>query len=225
MSTESSKARRIRFGAIAATLAVAITCGYLAIGNTNADFSDTHSGTITGTVGSIRLQTTGGSGADSMDFQWNNMLPDQWNSATITYENVGANVEDVLAKFDSNPTALSALNDLGHYGAAQVYGGADGSTLLFNSTNLSDHSSCPVSPQTDCKPLPGTITLLSGLQPGATASFTVKFMYTSKLTQQAPAGTTVPFNAYPATDGQTTVRSQDGTGSGLPIQLVGMQQH
>jgi len=208
------------------TLLIAICCGIFAVGSSNADFSDTRSGAITGTISgdSVRLQTTGGTGVDNMDVNWSNMLPHVWKSLTITYKNVGNNPIDVTAKFDSNPTALSALNDLGHYGAAQVYGGTAGTTLLFDSQNLSDHATCPNTPATDCRPLPGTVSLMNNLAPGDSAIFTLKFMYTSKLTAQPAAGTTVPFNAYPALDGQTIIRPQDGTGSGLPVQLVATQR-
>ncbi len=131
-----SRAQRVRAGAFVATLGAAVALMLLGFGATGAYFSDTSDGAITGTIGSIRIVTAGGSGIDGMNFTFNNLLPGEPQTATVTYYNSGANPQDVWLKFP-NATALSALNTLGTYGEIHV---VSNGTEIFASANLNDRS-------------------------------------------------------------------------------------
>ena len=61
-----------------------------------------------GNFGSIKVTPSGGSGAHSTNFSFENMLPGEPQTATVQFQNTGANSEDVWLVFD-NATALSAL--------------------------------------------------------------------------------------------------------------------
>lgn len=198
--------------------------GLLGIQSTGAYFSDTHSGTVSGTVGSIRITPSGGSGADNMNFTFDNLLPGDPQTATLTYTNTGNNPEDVWVKFN-NPTALSALNTLGTYGEVHV---VSNGVEKFGSANLNDRAStCPT-----CSPLPSLIKLADNVAPNATGVFKFTFAYAAKLKGQPPAGSTAQWNTYPVAaglwtptnpNGQQVINDADGTGSGLPYQLVATQ--
>jgi hypothetical protein len=224
-----SRRTRIRLTALAVTLAAALSLGLVAVGATGAYFSDTHNGAVAGTIGSIKVTTSGGSGADGLDFSFANLLPGEPQTAVVHYTNSGNNAEDVYLKFP-NATALSALNNLGTYGEVHVV--ANG-TEVFASTNLNDRSAtCGAFSTTGCWPLPQTLKVASNVAPGHSGTIKFTFNYASKMKTQPAAGTTAEFNTYPVPagqyspsnpDGQTTVNAADGTGSGLPIQIVAVQ--
>lgn len=191
----------------------------LAANPTGAFFSDSHDGSITGTIGSIQITPSGGSGAENMNFNFANMLPGEPQTATLTYENTGSNPEDVWVTFP-NATALSALNNLGTYGEIHV---VSNGVERFASANLNDRAStCGAFTPSGCWPLKDKIKLASNVAPGGRGQVKVTFAYADKLKGQPPAGTTAYFNAYPVS-GQTTTNAADGTGNGLPYQLVATQ--
>lgn len=208
-----------RRGGALAVIGLGIAMLLFGIGTTGAYFSDTHDGTISGTIGSIRVTPSGGTGADNMNFNWDNMLPGEPQTATLSYENTGNNPEDVWLKFP-NATALSALNNLGTYGEIHV---VSNGTEKFASANLNDRSStCGAFAPSGCWPLPSQIKLADNVAPGATGVVKVTFNYASKLKTQPAPGTTAAFNVYPVS-GQTTTNPADGSGDGLPYQLVATQ--
>ncbi|HST13366.1 MAG TPA: hypothetical protein VLJ44_00780 [Gaiellaceae bacterium] len=209
----STAARFIVWGATLAALATLVVA---ATGMTGAYFSDTHQGAITGNIGSIKVTPSGGTGADSTNFTFTNMLPGVPQTATIQYQNTGLDNEDVWLVFN-NATALSALNNLGSYGEVHVSNGH----ALFDSANLNDRSSTcgPFSPS-GCWPLPSQIKVGSDIAPGAGGFAKFTFNYAGKLKNPAAEG--APFNLYPI-PGQTTVNAADGSGSGLPYELVATQ--
>lgn len=217
----------LRIVAWLTTLAAVIALAIVATGFTGAYFSDTHSGAISGTIGSIKITPSGGSGADNTDFTFANLLPGVPQSAVVHYQNTGTNPEDVWLVFP-NATALSALNNLGTYGEVHV---SVGSHTLFESTNLNDRvATCGPLKPSGCWPLPAQIKVASNLGPTASGSVTFTFNYAGKLSDPAAEGQ--PFNVYPVPageyspsnpDGQTTVNASDGTGTGLPYEIVATQ--
>jgi hypothetical protein len=204
---------------------------FVASGQTGAYFSDTHTGSISGTIGSIRITPSGGTESTDgsfMDLAFSNLLPGDPQAVTVNYQNTGSNAEDVYVVFP-NATALSALNNLGSYGTVHLSSAGNGAVGdVFDSANLNDNSaSCPVGSTSSthpvpCEPLPNELLIASNVGPGGGGSFSFSFNYASKLSTQAPVGTTANWNAYPVL-GQTTTNTADGTGNGLPYEIVATQ--
>src|SRR4051794_24201182 len=120
-SPRMMKSKTARFGAFLATLGVSAGLVGTAVHSTGAYFSDTKTGAITGTMGSIKVTTYGGAvdGSGNRNFAFANMLPGEQQTATIQYQNTGRNAEDVYIVFNDT-AALAAINDLGHYGTASI---------------------------------------------------------------------------------------------------------
>lgn len=216
----------VRFAVWLATLGAMAGLAITATGMTGAYFSDAHNGDITGNIGSIKVTPSGGGGTDGTDFTFSNMLPGVPQTATVHFQNSGANAEDVWLVFD-NATALSALNNLGTYGEVHVSNGS----ALFDSANLNDRSpTCGAFSPSGCWPLPAKIKVASNLASGASGHVSFTFNYAGKLSNPAAEG--APFNVYPVPagawsptnpDGQYTVNAADGTGAGLPYEIVATQ--
>jgi hypothetical protein len=190
-------------GAVGATTALVAA----ATGSTGAYFSDSRSGTYSGTLGSIKVSTSGGSGTDGLDFSFANMLPGELQTKTANYQNTGANNEDVWLVFP-DVAALHGINQLGTFGEAHV---ASNGTEIFASNNLNDNtSSCPpgssnpAAGQGACNALPKQIKLADNVTPGTVGAFSFSFAYASKMSNPAFEGQ--PFN-----------------GVGLPYQIVATQ--
>lgn len=199
-----------------ATLGAMACLVIVATGATGAYFSDSHNGDITGTIGSIKVTPSGGTGTDGTDFTFANMLPGVPQTVTVNFANSGKNAEDVWLVFN-NATALSALNNLGSYGEVHISNGH----ALFDSANLNDNrTSCGPFAPTGCWPLPQQIQVASNLQPGSSGHASFTFNYAGKLKDPAAEGG--PFNIYPVT-GQVTVNAADGAGAGLPYEIVATQ--
>jgi hypothetical protein len=225
---------------IALTASVLLLGGtaFIASGATGAYFSDSVSGGVSGTVGSIDLA------ADSpLGINFANLLPGVPSTVQVNFHNSGTSPEDVYLTFP-NATALSALNNLGRYGSVTVGANGQGSLgTVFTSYNLNDNgttcgpfSNSPATgPTSGCWPVPGQIQLASNVQPGSNEDFTFTFEYATALTGNGPA----TWNTYPASaqsysqcvaaagsgcdNDQFTVNPSDGTGSGLPYDLVATQ--
>jgi hypothetical protein len=227
-----TKSMKIKGAAIVGTVALLGGTAFVASGSTGAYFSDTHTGAISGTIGSIRITPSGGTistDGSFMDLAFSNMLPGDPQTVTVNYQNTGANAEDVYAVFP-NATALSALNNLGSYGTLHLSSAGNGAVGdVFDSANLNDNTtSCGPAGSTSvahpipCEPLPNQVLIASNVGPGGTGSFSFTFNYASKLSTQASLGTTASWNAYPVA-GQTTTNSADGSGNGLPYEIVATQ--
>lgn len=218
------KARLAAFGASIAVLgAVAVS----AAGTTGAYFSDTHAGTVSGTVGSIKITTSGGSGAGGLNLSYTNLLPGEKQTVTAKFQNTGLNAQDVWVVFP-NAAALHALNDLGSFGEFHIAG--DG-VAKFDSANLNDdleRGTCgPLSP-TGCWPVPPMVKVASNVAANNTVhdvDFT--FKYSSVLSGQTTAGGG-GWNQYPAPTSCVVLcpaagPGQVSEGDGLPYELVATQ--
>lgn len=182
--------KKWRIVAFAGALAGSAGLVTAAAAATGAYFNDTQSGTVTGTIGSIKVSTSGGTGNNNLDFNFANMLPGDFQTSTVHYTNSGKNAEDVYLVF-SNAEALHSVNNLGGYGEAKI--GSNGTTV-FSSDNLSDgltaqlqavdptsshcsagpNAQVPLSP-TGCWPIPSTIKLASNVAPGHSGTMTFSF--------------------------------------------------
>jgi hypothetical protein len=198
----------------------------MATGATGAYFSEAKQGEITGSTGSIRIHTSGGSGANGLKFTFNNLLPGEPQTATAEYKNVGHNPQDVWVVFD-NAEALHALNNMGQYGEVTL---ANPGGVLFHSANLNDNQApasghCgSVQYSTDefspsgCWPLGTKYKIASNVGPGAGSWFKFTFGYTTHNGGIGNSQEEMPFNAYPP-----EVKPEDVVGSGLPYQIVATQ--
>ena len=201
------KQKALRISAFLGTVGVSATLIAAGVGATGAYFSDTKAGTISGTLGSIKVST----GHTQISFS--NMLPGELQTVSDGYTNTGRNAEDVWIVF--NTDAAHALNDLGTYGEAHF---ASNGTEIFASQNLNDHPSCPPgssdATHPPCAALPTQIKLADNLAPGASGDWSFGFKYASKLSSAFNLDTAGPWNPS----------SVNGTiGSGLPYQIVATQ--
>ncbi|MBW4033161.1 MAG: hypothetical protein HIU88_10930 [Acidobacteria bacterium] len=216
-----SKSLKVKAVSLVASVALLGGTAWLASGATGAYFSDTQQGNISGTVGSIHIAAYGGSGTTGTDLAFTNLLPGVAQTVKLKYTNTGSNPQDVYVVF-TDPTALSALNNLGRYG--EVHLAANG-TALFDSANLNDHlisGHCGTLDPSGCWPLKSQYLLVSNLAPGATGDMSFSFNYSGALKGQLPAGSAAaPWNSYPVS-GQFTTVSGD-SGSGLPYEIVATQ--
>jgi len=209
----------VRIGAIGASLALMGALVVMATGATGAYFSESKSGEITGTTGSIHVHTSGGSGPNGLLFNFENLLPGEPQSATVEYQNTGHNNQDVWVVFD-NSEALHALNNMGRYGEVTI---ANPGGWLFHSANLNDNlppasGTCgPFSPS-GCWPLGEKYKVASNLAPGAGSWFKFTFGYTTYHGGIGNSQEEMPFNTYPP-----EVKPEEVTGSGLPYEVVATQ--
>lgn len=224
-----------RMVGVGITLVATVGLAVAASGVTSAYFSDTKSGTITGTVGQVSISVTGGGGTTGRDFAFVNLLPGEPQSVKIDYQSTGTGPQDLYLTFPNGP-ALHALNNLGTYGYVKVTDSSGG--VLFESSNLQDGrtrpltdpnpNSCGVYPVGFgptlplCWPLPAQIKVRSNLAPNATGTITFTFGYASKLTGNGPG----VWNSYPVNlyGGEAYGPDAAGpAGNGLPYNVVATQ--
>lgn len=155
-----------------------------AVNGTGAYFTDAKAGQISGTMGSIAIEGSGGTGGNGLGIKFTNLLPGDTATDTVNFKNTGKNVQDVWVVFDQealgNGTADAGLNSLGRYAKVQV---KSGSTTVFASGNLNDDAdSCPpgAGPAPVCHPLPHILKLQDNLAPGASGSMTFSFTPSEK---------------------------------------------
>ncbi len=211
--------KKKRYAALAITAAAALVLSLTAAGVTGAYFSDTKSGAITGTTGSVKVATSGGSGTDGLNFAFDNLMPGEPQTVTVNYQNTGSGAQDIFLTF-KDVAALHALNNMGSYGEVTVTDSSTG--LLFHSVNLNDNrpdasATCGAFVETGCWPLPDKLLVRSGLAKNATGSVSFTFSYPSKKT----GGQGLAWNIYPspgaiASDSLTS-------GNGLPFNVVATQ--
>jgi hypothetical protein len=165
---------------------VAVTGGLLAsaVVGTGAYFQDTKANNhITGTMGSIQIQGHDGSGANSLDAVFTNMLPGETQSTTLRYSNTGVNDQDVWLVFKGTDLGTgdgkTGINSLGTYGEVHV---ASNGGEKFASQNLNDNNTtCPAGTGSPaCMPLPSKIKLADALEPGHTGDFSFSFKPSQK---------------------------------------------
>lgn len=221
-----SRSVKVRIGAIGASLVLMGALVVMATGATGAYFSDSKQGEITGSTGSIRVHTSGGSGPNGLLFNFDNLLPGEPQTATVEYSNVGHNNQDVWIVFD-NAEALHSLNNLGHYGEVTI---ANPGGWVFHSANLNDNQApasghCgSVQYSTDefspsgCWPLGTKYKVASNLSPGAGSWLKFTFGYTTYKGGIGNSQEEMPFNTYPP-----EVEPSKVVGSGLPYEVVATQ--
>ena len=221
------KSITMRAGAIGTAFALAGGLAVIASGTTGAYFSDTKTGVIKGTTGSIKITTTGGAvGADDgLNFAFVNLMPGEAQTATVNFTNTGKKAQDVYLTFPNRP-ALHALNNAGTFAEVHVAGGKGGNIApLFDSTNLNDGrrfsetgNSCGPFDPTGCWPLPDKLLVARDVAPSGTGSVSFSFNYPTKMT----GGQDGVFNAYPVTEA-FGADAAGTAGDGLPVNVVAVQ--
>jgi hypothetical protein len=221
--TSMRKSFRIKALALAISLVCLAGAAAFAVTATGAYFSDTKSGNIDGA--GVPITIAAGVNADfggGLAISWPSMVPGEVYTATAHYTNTGGAPQDVWIVFP-NETALSALNSLGGYGAAQIVDSNSG--LRFYSNNLNDHADDQEqgpgpNGQGTVRMLPRAVKLASAVPVGGTGYMTFKFQYASKM-GNGTTGANWLFNSYPVA-GQT-YGAGGASGNGLPYQIVATQ--
>jgi hypothetical protein len=148
-----------------------------AVAGSGAYFSDSKPGSVSATMGSIKVNT------DHTTLSLQNLLPGEAQSQTASFVNSGLNAQDVWVVFDnadlgdhSSGTDTGLINDRGQFGQAEI---TSQGVTKFWSNNLNDDSST-CAPGTGapavCNPVPHMLKLQDNLAPGASADLT--FTYT-----------------------------------------------
>jgi len=185
---------KLRGVALIATVALLGGTAMIASGATGAYFSETHSGTVTGSTGSIDVDTSasGGTGGDNLNFNLANLLPGEPQTMTVRYTNTGLNPEDIWIVFD--PTALALLNGAGTYATVAITS-TDG--FGFTSTNLGFPA------------LPGSIKVHGNMAPGGSGRTNASFGIASWVSDPAAEGLS-SFGGFPLAMPYELVATQVG---------------
>lgn len=137
---------------------IAVTAGLVtaAAGGTGAYFQDSKSGNqITGTAATIRVDASGGTGANHLNIGFRNLLPGEAQSKQVSYKNTGSAPQDVWVVFDQDKIGdghgTSGINSLGRYASVHV---ASNGIEKFGSNNLNDDQTTRPAGTADCAPLP-----------------------------------------------------------------------
>ncbi|MFN8157361.1 MAG: hypothetical protein U0R68_08080 [Candidatus Nanopelagicales bacterium] len=225
-----------RMVGVGITLVATVGLAVAASGVTSAYFSDINSGTVTGSIGWVKIQTDGGTGDDGLDLNFTDLMPGEPQTVKFNYRNTGSGVQDLWLTFPNVP-ALHALNNLGHYGYLKITDSSAG--VRFESSNLQDGrtkadgtNSCGIYPAGFgpglCNPLPSTLKVRDNLAVGASGTVTITFSYSADLGDANPGtnGGPFPWNSYPANLYGGQAYGPDAAlpaGNGLPYNVVATQ--
>jgi hypothetical protein len=185
-----------------------------AANGTGAYFTDSHSGTINASTGSVKVNTT------DLTLNFSGLLPDQFQTDPIQFQSTGSGPEDIWMVFDPTTSAIlngpggtdAPLGRFGHFALTSPAGN-------FSSFNLSSEGAAPPHTGNSCSvdqnghggstteaadkttlvdfcPVPQEILLASNVAPGNGGEADVTFGYTRLLTgpQNAPLGQVAPYS-------------------------------
>jgi hypothetical protein len=228
-----------RMVGVGITLVATVGLAVAASGVTSAYFSDTNSGTVSGTIGYVKVSTGGGTGTpDGLDLKFENLMPGEPQTVKFDYKNIGTGPQDIWITFPNN-AALHALNNLGKFGYLKLTDSSAG--VLFESSNLNDGRTIPPNGDDSCGtqgptgglcwPLKPSYKIRTALPVGAEGTLSITFAYSSDLTLDSPppldgtglyGGAQIPWNIYPVpkTFGDDLI---GGSGTGLPYNVVATQ--
>jgi len=184
--------------ALIATVALLGGTAMVASGATGAYFSETHAGVVTGSTGSIHVDTSDsdGTGGESLNFDLNGLLPGEPQTIVVRYTNTGTNPEDVWIVFD--PAALGLLNAAGTNATISI---ASTGGFLFSSTDMT------------ANPVPGSIKVRSNLAPTADGRTNASFGIAASVSDPA-AEDLSSFLGIPLAIPYTLVATQVGVAPG-----------
>jgi len=184
--------------ALIATVALLGGTAMVASGATGAYFSETHTGVVTGSTGSIHVDTSasGGSGGESLNFELDGLLPGEPQTMVVRYTTSGTNPEDVWIVFD--PTALGFLNAAGTNATVAI---TSTGGFLFSTADLT------------ANPVPGAIKVHSNLAPTADGRTNASFGIAASVSDPA-AEDLSSFLGIPLAMPYTLVATQVGVAPG-----------
>lgn len=219
-----------RLGGFVAALGASGALIASATGATGAYFNDTRSGTFAGTIGSVKIDTSGGSGADHLNFNFANLLPGSVQTKSVSYTVTGSAPEDVYLVFPDK-YALHAVNNMGTYGEVHV---KSNGTEIWASNNLNDgldasladDGHCGAQAPGGCWALPNVLKLASNVAPGHGGTMDFGFGLAAKWKGTSTEGATA--FCYPLVysgDGNQADQVCTSTNPqyGLPYQIVATQ--
>ena len=221
-----------RMVGVGITLVATVGLAVAASGVTSAYFSDTNSGTITGTVGYVQVQTGGGNGADGLNLNFENLMPGEPQTVHFDYKNIGSGVQDLWLTFPNVP-ALHALNNLGSFGYLKIVDSSAG--VVFESSNLQDGRTVPapgnscgnVFDPSGCWPLKPQLKIRNSMAVGAEGTVSITFSYSASLALPThPNGGPGFWNTYPSVPPFGEAFGADAAGpagNGLPYNVVATQ--
>lgn len=187
-----NKGFALRLGGFIGAAGVTAALVGTAVTGTGAYFSDSRTGTVTGSLGSITL-STGGSPTNDTTLAFTDMLPGEGKTQKVDFTNTGHNPQDVWVVFNqgdmgdgSHLTDTNLINDHGTYGEVLIKSsGVD----KFWSNNLNDDAaSCPPgagAPGPVCNPVPHMIKLAENLAPAASGNMEFTYTPAAKLKSSA----------------------------------------
>jgi hypothetical protein len=172
-----------------------------AAGTTGAYFTDSQSGAINGSLGSVKVNTT------ALALNYANLLPGVFPTQNVTYTAAGTDAEDIWLvlptdgsadKFNGQKGTSGEAPALGRYGhfavtspagsftsynltTAAVLGGTDSCTVNANGHGGSDAQATSKSDYIDYCPVPSAILLSSNLPAGQSATAKITFGFTKLL--------------------------------------------
>ena len=205
------KSITMKAGAVGTAFVLAGGLAVIASGTTGAYFSETKTGAMNGTIGSVHLSTS------ETTFNWNGIMPGVRQPANVEFTNTGTGPQDFYLVFP-NATALSALNSGGRYGEVHI---SVNGVEKFASKNLNDNPAYTcVNREIDACPVPQKMLLASDVAKDAVNAFKFEFNYPATIGNGWQG---LAFNHYPVSDHQFTVNAADGIGAGLPFSVVAVQ--
>ncbi|HEX4431919.1 MAG TPA: hypothetical protein VHZ96_21805 [Frankiaceae bacterium] len=230
------KSRAVRVaGFVGALGASAALVGFAATG-TGAYFSDSHTGAINASTGSVKVNIAPGDG----QLNFTNLLPGEYQTQQLQYQSTGTGAEDIWIVFPENANGASnpseaftgnpddgVAGELGRFGhlAINAPAGSFTSYNLANPGTSPGHTgtSCPTdanghggsntqaATRADivdfCAP-PNAILLSSGIAPGQLDSATLTFGFTPLL-EGGQAAALAPVASYKIVATQHGVRPDD----------------
>ena len=217
---------KVKIIGLLAALAAMAVLAIVATVATGAYFSDSHPGTISGTVGDIKVSA--GVNADfggGLNFSFHNLMPGEPQSGTVYYTNSGPAAEDVWIVFP-DADALKALNNVGTFGSVAIVDAMGGVNWVSNNLNAYYPSGTDGGPNpTLYHHVPNQMLLQSNVTPGNGGSMTFTYTIASKTTtHQGEAWNNYPVAAEPNSNGEVyTPPYTVGLHNGLPYQIVATQ--
>jgi hypothetical protein len=225
-----SKRKFARLGALSAAMIAALALVSSLVAVTGAYWTDVNGGgTVNRNNGTVKVDVNG-SPTTAPVINFDNLMPGEVQTATVTVQNTGTGTEDIYIVFDNANGAWSWVNDLGAYGTFVIDGtvydnlnnkypwGTDSSGQIISSNPA---SSCyNVVRPAQIKFLPHYIKVASGLTTTASKAFDISFNYHACMSDhQGEAALPLNFSVVAFQAGVDPTSTYNGAGKIVPLVL------